>query len=198
VEANNTTPSPNATSEVILLDVDGDAILDAEDLRGHKTFEFHISTKVLGISSPVFAKMFGPRFEEGSRVQRTECPHIILHDDDPRALETILKTLHYQGINQLRIDGEMLATIAVHCDKYDCINVLSPCMSFWFMNLEHKTNSPEDFGFLLLTAYLLDNSKQFMEISAKAIMDLTHGFSLAWKDHNILDMLPETVQSMWC
>jgi hypothetical protein len=77
VEANNTTPSPNATSEVILLDVDGDAILDVEDLRGHKTFEFHTSTKVLGMASPVFAKMFGPHFEEGSRVQRTECPHII-------------------------------------------------------------------------------------------------------------------------
>lgn len=141
--------------------------------------------------------MFGPHFEEGHRVRRGECPHIKLNDDDPHAMEAILRTLHYQSINQLHaIDAEMLATVAAHCDKYDCINALSPWMSYWLTNLENTTNSSEDFGFLLLTTYLLDDSKQFKEISAKAIADSSQDFSLTWKDHTILDLLPETVKCM--
>jgi hypothetical protein len=111
VELNSTTPSPTITNEVISLDVDGNAILDIEDLRSQKALEFLISTKVLSLASPVFAKMFGPHFEEGHRVRRGECPHIKLNDDDPHAMEAILRTLHYQSINQLHaIDAEMKVT----------------------------------------------------------------------------------------
>ena len=153
MELNSTTPSPTTTNEVISLDVDGNAILDIEDLRSHKTVEFHISTKVLGLASPVFAKMFGPHFEEGHRVRRAECPHIKLHDDDPHAMEATLRTLHYQGINQLRaIDAEMLATVAVHCDNYDCINALSPWLSYWLTNLENTIFSSYTLVFAVRSA----------------------------------------------
>lgn len=121
---------PVVTNESIILDADGDAILDVAVVRSNKTFEFLISTKVLSLASPVFAKLFGPHFLEGSRLNRAECPHIKLYDDDPCALEVILKSLHYQGVDQLSaIDAKILASIAVHCDKYDYINASRVCAS---------------------------------------------------------------------
>lgn len=133
------------TNDLTLLDVYGDAVLYFEESNNHKTFQFRISTKVLGLASPVFAKMFGPDFEEGYRIRREECPLIKLQDDDAPAMEIILTALHYRGIDQLHpIDAERLATLAIHCDKYDCINALRPWISQWFHNLEMTTETTEE------------------------------------------------------
>ena len=183
-------------SNLILLDEEGDAILDVEDQTCQKTFEFRISTKVLCLASKYFVKIFGPNFEEGQRLRQGNCPHIKLVDDDPRTIHTMLAALHYQDVSELRpMDAERLATLAVHCDKYTCTDALRPLILSWLTDLEPIKNPADEFGFLLLTTYMLDSSKQFKDISARAISEVTAGFSDTWGDHETLSLLPRIVES---
>ncbi|KAH8648207.1 hypothetical protein BGZ60DRAFT_423350 [Tricladium varicosporioides] len=185
----------NITSDLISLDSNGDAVLAVGDSQ--EIVKFLISTKVLSLASPVFAKMFGPNFQEGHKLRCGENIEVRLEDDNALAMEVILKALHYYRINQRHpTDVEEMASIAVHCDKYDCAGALSPWISYWLNKFKPMTGPPEALGFLLLTAYILDDAEQFMEISAMAIRNLTISFSQTWKSYEILNFLPENVQSI--
>jgi hypothetical protein len=94
-------PKASVRSNLVSLDVDGDAVLEVEDQSSEEAFKFRIFTKVLCLASKVFAKMFGPDFEEGQRLHDGKCPSIKLEDDDPGAMHTILAALHYQEITAL-------------------------------------------------------------------------------------------------
>jgi hypothetical protein len=45
-------------TDLVLLDSNGNAVLAVRDPDIHKTVRFLLSTKVLSLASPVFAKMF--------------------------------------------------------------------------------------------------------------------------------------------
>jgi hypothetical protein len=182
-------------TDLVSLDSSGDAVLAVGGPDIHRTVRFLISTKVLSLASPVFAKMFGPNFQEGHKIRCGERIQVELEEDDSLAMEVILKALHYHKPNQCPVDAERLASIAVHCDKYDCTGALSSWISYWLNNLTPITRRPEDLGFLLLAAYNFDDAEQFKEISARALRDLTLDFPLAWKSYNILSLLPENIPS---
>jgi hypothetical protein len=165
-------------TDLVSLDGSGDAVLAVGGPDTHGTVGFLISTKVLSLASPVFAKMFGPDFQEGQKICRGETIQVELGDDDSLAMEVILKALHYYKLNQCPIDAERLASIAVHCDKYDCTGALSSWISYWFNNLILINRRPEELGFLLLATYNFDDTEQFKEISAMALRDLTLDFPL--------------------
>jgi hypothetical protein len=112
-------------TDLVSLDSNGDA----------ETVRFLIFTNVLSLAPPVFAKMFGPGFQEGHRICCGKTIQVEVVDNDALAMEVILKTLHYHKTNQCPVDAERLASIAVHCDKYDCTGALSSWTSYWFNNL---------------------------------------------------------------
>ncbi|KAI9737228.1 MAG: hypothetical protein M1818_005760 [Claussenomyces sp. TS43310] len=193
----DTVPSQDSEmSNVVALDPDGDAILDIRTSVTHKKASFLISTKVLSLASPVFARMFGPDFAEGRRIVRSDCPRIELGDDDADTMETVLEVLHYRsGEKAMFVNAARLADLAIHCDKYYCTNALRPWISYWFSTLDILTSSPEELGLLLLAAYMFDNSQQFAIVSEKVLEELTPKFCLTLKTHKILQMLPASVQS---
>ncbi len=115
------------------------------------------------------AVLAGPEFQEGHKIHCGERIQVELGDDNSLAMEVILKALHYRKPNQCAVDAERLASIAVHCDKYDCTGALSSWISYWFSNLTPITRRPEDLGFLLLAAYNFNYAEQFKEISASAL-----------------------------
>lgn len=184
----------NKINDVILLDKNGDAVLEVEDPYSQEIVRFLISTKVLGLASSVFAKMFEPNFQDRRKISG-DLISVRLENDDTLIMGVILKVLHYRGTNEIHpIHARKLASIALHGDKYGCIAALSPCISYWLSYIEPETKSSEDLGFLLLTTYKLNNSKRFMETSARAIKYLTLGCTSTWKSHETLSLLPEIVQ----
>jgi len=176
------------------LDKDGDAILSIEDLSTHNTIQFLVSTKVLSLASPVFAKMFGPDFEEGHQLRREGLVHVRLGDDDATAMEIILKAVHYNYTKQLdAIDAEGLASLAIHCDKYNCRDALYPWISYWFNSFEQRTLSSQDLGFLVLAAYKFGERKHFADISTRALRELPLHFSTTWQSYEMFNLLPKIV-----
>jgi hypothetical protein len=138
-------------SDLVLLDKDGDAILAIDDPNSLGTIKFLISTKVLCLVSPVFAPMFGPDFEEGQTIRQGGLILVRLGDDNASAMKAILKALHYHCTGEFDpVDAEELASIAVHCDKYNCRAALRPWIFCWFNNLERLTRSSEELAFSYL------------------------------------------------
>ena len=78
--------------DLVKLDPDGDAILVVEGPQGAEV-KFLISSKVLGLASPVFVKLFGPHFYEGMRMRESNCPELVIRDDDATAMRIILQAL---------------------------------------------------------------------------------------------------------
>ncbi|PLN78367.1 hypothetical protein BDW42DRAFT_175095 [Aspergillus taichungensis] len=171
------------------IDPNGDVILLVAGLES--TARFLVSSKILSMASPMLAKLFSPKFSEGAQMAScTSCPTITLHEDDSAAMRTIISILHYQGPPQGdAMTAEDFATLAVHCDKYDCIRALLPWTFKWFNDLQSITTA-EDYGYLLLAAHFFRSSADFSRIFKKAQKQLPSNFSTKWDSVEILDLLP--------
>ncbi|KAF2185899.1 hypothetical protein K469DRAFT_738836 [Zopfia rhizophila CBS 207.26] len=187
-------------------DPDGDVIFKFQDQSSNTTTSFRVSSKVLRLASPVFTRMFSPYFQEGQELLQGEHPVIELKDDDAQLMGIILSILHYQGSGENHVmSAERLARLAIHCDKYDCVNALGPWISVWFKNVERMSELSEEFGsefstiiwfgFMLLAAYMFNNPGKFTEISEAALRELPPGFFVKWEGHEILTILPASVPS---
>ncbi|KAJ6093031.1 hypothetical protein N7486_008320 [Penicillium sp. IBT 16267x] len=138
--------------------------------------------------------MFGLNLLEGQQLANCYRPEISLYEDDPATLGVIFSVLHYQKPEEMSEMTTMwLATLAIHCDKYDCTKALWPRASMWLFQLQKKDLTPEDHGNLLLTAYLFRNSQIFTEVTREAQLRLSVRFSIRWEKSGILNRLPGTV-----
>jgi hypothetical protein len=184
-------------SRLILLDAEGEVTLEVGDFESGHSTKFQVSTKVLSLASPVFAKMFGPNFAEGTKIRNGELVNIKLEDDDGSAMEIILNLLHYRGTEQLSVTSETIANIAMLCDKYDCVRAMTPWTCCWFMSLQEDPQSPIELGCLLLAAYKMTNLKEFMKISARSMNDLPPNFISKWRENDLLSLLPDEFICRW-
>lgn len=178
-------------NEPTALDPHGDVILDIRTLDS--TISFLVSSKVLSLASPVFARMFAPGFAEGEKLLAGDRLRITFREDKVPAMEHILKALHYQGDTSSSMAAVDLAILAIHCDKYDCVKALATWISHWFSNLKEITNTSRDLGYMLLAAYMFSNSKQFKEVSARALQELNASFSLEWQESDLLEIIPVSI-----
>lgn len=179
--------------EIECFDQDGNVIIVTEDQSAVSRRRFLVSSKVLSLASPVFAKLFSPHFSEGAKVAHSSCPELTLHDDEPAAMGIIFAILHYQELKEMtHMTPKSLAILAIHCDKYDCVKALRPWVSTWFRDLQSQP-TVEDYGHLLLAAHFFRSSVHFSELTLKAQLDLAPGFTAEWEKCPILDMLPDNV-----
>ncbi|RAH81280.1 hypothetical protein BO86DRAFT_448443 [Aspergillus japonicus CBS 114.51] len=182
--------SPAMESPLETLDPDGDAVLL---IPGPASGRFLVSSKVLILASPVFAKLFTLGYREGNQMKNSTRPTITLPEDSPSAMRTILQALHYQGSEDGdSLSARHLAVIAVHCDKYDCNSALRP----WIVNCLarfSRIETPEDHGYLLLAAYLFQCASHYARISIQAQINLPPRFADAWSEIDLLDLLPSSV-----
>ncbi|KAE8359907.1 hypothetical protein BDV27DRAFT_168241 [Aspergillus caelatus] len=174
------------------IDPDGNVILLVE---GRSTARFLVSSKILSMASPMFAKLFDSNFSEGIQVASSSCPTISLYEDDIVAMRTILRILHYQGPRQdSPITAEAFAILAIHCNKYDCIRAIFPWTFKWFNDLE-SIKTTEQYGYLLLAAHFFRSAEQFRKISARAQVQLSSSFCVKWETLEIMDLLPDAMKN---
>lgn len=184
--------SHNKTSDAVLLDPEGDVILVVADPTHNISENFLVSSKVLGLASTVFSKMFGPDFSEGIQIRHGDRPCVNLEEDDPKAMESLLSILHYQcAAISFSMEPKPLAVLAIHCDKYNCIAALRPWIAQWCSNYPGIT-APEQFGYMLLAAYMF-RSPTFSGLAAEATKQLAPDFVSVWEKHETLALLPETI-----
>ncbi|KAL2824363.1 hypothetical protein BDW59DRAFT_172896 [Aspergillus cavernicola] len=155
---------------------------------------WQVSSKVLSLASPVFAALFQPHFREGALIRTSASPEVPLHGDDPIMLGVILEILHYrEPQGAIYLDPKELATLAIHCNKYDCTEALRPWSTHWFIHLQ-KISTSEEYGFALLAAHLLRDERQFSGLSVKALATLTLNFPAQWEATGTLSLLPTVIQ----
>lgn len=176
------------------LDSVGDVVLV---VRGDpaNTAKFLVSSKVLGLASPVFATLFSQNFSEGVQLLKGNRPEITLREDDPAAMRKILNVLHYKEPGD-GIDVKMVAALAIHCDKYACIGPLKPWIKIWITSFE-STKSAEDYGLLLLAAHFFKLPDSLAWVYSKAEKDLTPEDLVEWEVHEHLKLLPDVVISAY-
>ena len=190
VSTETTVPKP----DLIRIDPEGDVILVVKDksktppeVRG----SLLVSTKVLSLASPVFEKLLGPNFAEGVRKRKFSCPEIVLHGDEPDSMRIMLQALHYQRPTELETMGaETLASLAIHCDKYDTVKALNP-MLWNMLDRVRSISAKKDYGFLLLAARMLHYENSFREMVTKCLMDLTPASIEEWEEVEMLDIITD-------
>jgi len=186
----------NEIGDILKPDPDGDAVFKLQDQNNDTTAYFRVSSKVLRLASRVFVGMFGPYFQEGQKLLQGQCPVIELKDDDAPLMGLILNVLHYRAGGEDHVmNAERLARLAIHCDKYDCVNALGAWVTHWIKNVERMSQPPKEFGFMLLAAYMFNDSGKFMELSKAASTELAPGFSVEWEKEETLAILPACISS---
>ena len=169
------------------LDPDGDVVLVVESQNVKR---FLASSKILSLASPVFSKMLSSNFREGMQMAVSYRPTIVLHDDDPFAMKTMLGIFHHKELDEKPMTAERLAVLAIHSDKYDCVKTLKPWIFMWF----HSFQSPltvEEHGFLMLAAHVFRAAEQFLEWSGKVQSKLSPSSFAKWESVEMLSFLPD-------
>ena len=181
------------TIKQVILDIDGDLILF---LKEH---ELRVSSKVLSVSSSVFKALFKPGFAEGNALaDRRGLGRIDLLDDDPGVMTAMCSVIHGRpDILPLSITLELLESLAILTDKYDCSRALFSFGGHILCN-RLRSGPPNCYPRLLAPAYLLDNYVEFQMIThhmAYFLNGTEHGcftkVGFYGLSANIREMLPE-------
>jgi len=183
----------------VTVDTEGDVILvvTGKEEAGQAR-DFLASSKILKLASPVFAKMFAPCFREGAALQSSAetCPTVQLKEDDPEAMELLLRLLHFDTgkVPETAPPLDTLAKLAILSDKYDCNRALKPWIALWVRNVDNIEDLDQhSLGKLVLTAYLF-RSSHFEDISADVITQLTTNFALEWAEESMLQThIPDSI-----
>ena len=183
------------TADPLPLDTNGDSVLVISTHGCETSRRYLASSKVLSLASPVFKKMFATGFREGDQIQQEKHPSIHLEEDDPKAMETILRLLHYQSADSLfTMKPRALAMLSIQCDKYDLNSALRPWIAQWFSN---RIDLPEieDYGFLLLAAYMFQ-TPAISDVADRAVTELPPDFMSTWDKYPELSLLPESMTGL--
>jgi hypothetical protein len=189
-------PSHTLNEETVKIDPAGDAILIVGFSEPTApTAHLLVSSKVLGLASPVFAVMFSPKFKEGSNLNSSHPCKVTLPEDHPEAMTLLCNCLHFR-VDHIPRDVELsvLKTLAILCDKYDAARAISPWSILWLQRWE-TTEYEDCFEGLLAIIYALDCAEAFTKISRKAILDQVGSFDVR-RIPDGFDMVPDSLVSM--
>ena len=131
----------------ISVDPHGDVLLL---IAGEKQRILQVSSKVMSLASPVWRTMLDPRgpFREAN----PDDGAISFLEDDPEALLILLLAAHlkYQEIPE-ELTYELLWSVCITCDKYDCIEIVRPWLLRWLAPLEQLIEKNGFEGFLFIS-----------------------------------------------
>ncbi|KAJ9208080.1 hypothetical protein DTO021D3_6823 [Paecilomyces variotii] len=186
--------------EIEKLDAEGDVTLVVGG-NSMSPRQFLVSSKILSIASPVFAKLFGPHFLEGSQMAKHGSVTIHLDEDDAKGMGIVLGILHHQETPEIeKLSAKEIATVAICCDKYDCARVIRPWIAPWIANPSRFFGplglfvSAKQYGLALLAAHLLRASDEFSQMTRRAQLECKLGSLDAWDDEEILALLPRSIR----
>lgn len=198
-KADNAQPLEDGT-EIEKLDAEGDVTLVVGG-NSMSPRQFLVSSKILSIASPVFAKLFGPHFLEGSQMAKHGSVTIHLDEDDAKGMGIVLGILHHQETPEIEeLSAKEIATVAICCDKYDCARVIRPWIAPWIANPSRFFGplglfvSAKQYGLALLAAHLLRASDEFSQIARMAQLECKLGSFDVWDEEEILTLLPRSLR----
>jgi hypothetical protein len=160
------------SGETSFLSIDPDGDITLEFSRSGARTHLQVSSKILSLASPVFARMFKSQFAEGLNNHPTSANSVVipLPDEDEEAFTVICNALHYRmGSTIPNLSTACLENIAVICDKWDFVNAISPSAEIWLFNINYK--ECQDLPRYLIAAYLLDAPCAFGMISWDILMN---------------------------
>jgi hypothetical protein len=147
------------------VDPDGDIILELTRPDGKS--HLLVSSKVLALASPVFARMFKSQFKEGlsNNSSTSEAPRVIqLSDDDEEAFIFLCNLLHYRRSNvPLKLTVDCLSNLAIICDKWDLTPAVAPFAESWIQGVACPDRKARNK--LFSVAYVLDAPHAFSMLS---------------------------------
>ncbi|KAH0591898.1 hypothetical protein MHUMG1_10343 [Metarhizium humberi] len=115
-------------------------------------------------------------FVEGNVVQNGGLPEIVLHDDDPEAMDILLSILHHRGQEDYhQLQPHMILKVADHCDKYACEQPFMPWITQWLQKIPTH-GSVRDYDCLLTAAYVFGAEQHLKAISVAAVQNLPLNF----------------------
>ncbi|KAK1511032.1 hypothetical protein CTAM01_01605 [Colletotrichum tamarilloi] len=155
--------------------------------------KFLVSSHILRVASKSFDSLLTSKFEEGAKTQPDSKPDIILHHDNPDAMEIILSILHYKHQDEwYNLSAKMIAVMAIHLDKYDCSASLRLWVNHWLVNFGQVEHG--DVGYLLAATAYLGESAKFQKMTRSAILYLPMNFDFnAWYEDDMVSALPDNV-----
>jgi hypothetical protein len=152
---------------------------------------FLVSTTILSLASRYFDRLFNGHMTEAQELAHGGPVSISLDEDDPQAVQVILRVLHHQTPDpSINLDLSLIANVALHSDKYDTCTVLEPWIAHWLDALQPVGKSPIDIGLFLLATHMIRARSRFTLASSMALRDLAEGFERSWSTHELLQYLP--------
>ena len=151
-------------ADLTVIDPDGDVIITVGKTG------FQVSSKVLGLASPVFKALFGPSFAEGQFVI-DNARLIELHDDDPEALDIMCCLLHHEPAPPSPFGIERLEKMAIIVDKYDCVRAMHYWAKLEIMAVRRSTKEPCR---LLWPAYVFEEAQFFNNLTKFLVLHLPY------------------------
>lgn len=172
----NTPPSiaPTVTSSGIEeICSHGNVILCAGE--GEEERRWRVSSVVLSVSSKVFAAMFEKnRFVESYALSKYYPKDIHLGDDELEPLGILLKLLHHQGHAESLCSSQdvtFILHLARLTEKYDCVQALTHTSHLIIEEaMNRKDNDWAARGKLAQTTYLLNQARQFQQITQSIVL----------------------------
>ncbi|KAK6509168.1 hypothetical protein TWF481_003929 [Arthrobotrys musiformis] len=102
-----------------------------------KTHIYRVSESTLRLASSVLARMVDPASPWRKDSDENGNLAIMLHDDDPEALEILFKLMHFQKESiPKRLGLKKIFQLALVCDKYDCVDLAKPLISEFAADLK--------------------------------------------------------------
>ena len=187
--ASSTSDPPGVTR----VDPRGDVVFEVgdNDLRAHLL----VSSKVLGLASPVFMAMFKRGFQEGENLFSGSLRPVHLPDDDPEAVTILCNILHLRHRLIPRVVTlETLTNMVVICDKYDCKDAVTSWSIIWLQSWVSSAG-PDVLERLLFIAYGLDIPDVFTKVS-HSLLTLHAGPLGLGSMPAAADILPEALLGM--
>jgi hypothetical protein len=105
---------------------------------------------------------------EANKLKAYENSPIHLSEDNGDAIEVILRVLHHDTCGFIvPTELEIMASVALHCDKYDCYSILRPWVAQWLLPIRQVEKSATSLGMQLCIAFNLRDSDHFSKSSLR-------------------------------
>ena len=115
--------------------------------------------------------------DEANKLKACDSSPVHLSEDNGDAMEVILCVLHHDTSGLvIPTDLEIMASVALHCDKYDCYSILRPCVAHWLLHIRQVKKTATTIGLQLFIAFNLRDSNYFSKTFAQASTNLSCDF----------------------
>ena len=162
---------PNAIGKSMteVVDQDGDVLVQT----GNR--DILVSSKILGLASPVFSAMLNSVFKEGQVSRSSQHPlNLPLPDDDPDALAGLFRAWHFSAQrDQLFPSIDTQLEMAVLADKYDCAISIQITGKYWLLTARDEIHNAATLWKLATVAFLLNLADGFSNFTATLIKSLS-------------------------